>query len=173
MKYIIKKILILLLILVILGCTVESGDTGESLQNIENPSIDIIDKPNSAYPGPGEQIENLKESSSQIRKSAPVFKINKPVKSNSLLVTGTGPSDVPILLVDVSEVGKELSKTVISEDGKFEFRLNTPLIANHTIGIMLGDLTGTNLNPEDYIRSDSYYDRPLIGILFDIVIVEK
>ena len=102
----------------------------------------------------------------------PVFTIDVPVKADDTIVTGTGPTGVPINLVDASEVGLLLAETVIDTDGTFTFELEEPLEQGHMIGIMLGDLTGTDLDENDFIYSDTYYARPLIGILFDMVLVE-
>jgi len=102
----------------------------------------------------------------------PEFTINEPVKGGDIIVTGTGPAGVPIILVNVSEVGLELGETIIAEDGTYIFNLESPLETGHSIGIKLGDLTGTDFNENDFIYSDSYFVRPLIGILFDLVSVE-
>jgi hypothetical protein len=40
------------------------------------------------------------------------------------------------------------------------------------IGLQLGDIEGTNFEESDFLYSDTYYERPLIGILFDLVVVE-
>jgi hypothetical protein len=102
----------------------------------------------------------------------PEFTINRPININSSTVSGEGPAGLPIILVDVSEVGEVLAETIIDENGVFTFQLTTPLIQNHIIGIQLGDLTGTNYNEADYQYSDSYFERPLVGILLDMVTVE-
>jgi hypothetical protein len=105
-------------------------------------------------------------------KFGPEFKINEPVRGDDLVVSGTGPSGVPIKLVNVSEVGTVLGETVIDEYGEFRFDLGQPVVSGHSIGIQLGDITGTGLNESDFIYSDTYYERPLIGILFDMVSVK-
>jgi len=102
----------------------------------------------------------------------PEFKIVTPVKVGDLTVTGTGPEGIPIKLVSVSEVGLLLAETVIDENGTFLFNFDSPLKSQHIIGLQLGDLTGTDINENDFIYSDTYYEKPLIGILFDMVIVE-
>jgi hypothetical protein len=105
-------------------------------------------------------------------KQGPEFHIDVPLKTGDMVVTGTGPADVPINLIDVSEVGFLLGETVIAEDGTFSFSLTEPLKTGHLIGIQLGDIEGTDLNEEDFLYSDTYYERPLVGILFDLVVVE-
>lgn len=107
-----------------------------------------------------------------IERFGPEFEINEPVRGGDFVVSGTGPSGVPIKLVNVSEVGTILGETIIDEYGTFRFELSQPLESGHSIGIQLGDITGTGLNESDFIYSDTYYERPLIGILFDMVSVK-
>lgn len=102
----------------------------------------------------------------------PDFTIYEPVVNNSTMVEGEGPAGLPIILVDVSEVGEVLGTTTIDANGYFSFNLDTPLLQNHIVGIQLGDLSGTDFVEQDYIYSDTYFERPLVGILFDMVIVQ-
>lgn len=102
----------------------------------------------------------------------PEFEISEPVAAGDTVVSGTGPANVPLKLVDVSQVGEILAETVIEEDGTFTFDLDEPLTARHLIGLQLGDLSGTDLIEADFLYSDTYYVRPLVGILFDMVTVQ-
>ncbi len=104
--------------------------------------------------------------------SGPVFEIDEPVYAGAVTVTGTGPADVPIKLVDVSEVGAELATTTIEKDGGFSFQLPVPLVEGHTVGLQIGDLSGTSFSYGEFSQGDTYYDRPLIGILLDMVSVK-
>lgn len=105
-------------------------------------------------------------------KFGPEFKIMEPVQNGDFTVRGTGPSDVPIILVNVSELGTTLGETIIDEDGNFQFDLEQPLQSGYSIGIQLGDISSTGFNENDFLYSDTYYERPLIGILFDLVSVK-
>jgi hypothetical protein len=69
-------------------------------------------------------------------------------------------------------MGTILGETIIDERGNFQFDLEQPLQSGHSIGIQLGDITGTELNESDFLYSDTYYERPFIGILFDMVSVK-
>lgn len=102
------------------------------------------------------------------KKQGPVFTISQPVLAGSREVTGSGPAGVPIFLVDVTEVGRQLAATTIDKDGKFLFELVEDLVAGHSVGLMIGDLEGTSFNYEDFLYGDTYYDRPLIGVLLDM-----
>lgn len=113
------------------------------------------------------------DSESQVTyPEGPEFTIHKPVKEGDTEITGVGPADVPIILVDVTEAGTLLGKTTINQDGTFSFQLSDPLESGHSVGIQLGDISGTDFNLQDFQFSPTYYDRPYIGILFDIANVE-
>jgi len=150
------------------GQTEESGyPIPETPGDVESgyPSNTEPEDVESGYPSSAEPVQ-------MDYTPGPEFDIDDPVSSNDEVVTGTGPTGVPINLVDASEVGRLLAETVIDADGTFTFELDEPLEQGNMIGIMLGDLTGTDLNENDFIYSDTYYSRPLIGILFDMVLVE-
>lgn len=100
--------------------------------------------------------------------NGPKFEINEPVVGGSKVVTGTGPANVPIVLIDVTEMGTLLGQTIIDANGDFIFNLDEELIPYNAIGIQLGDISGTNFDSKNFIYSDDYIDRPLIGIIFDI-----
>lgn len=104
---------------------------------------------------------------------SPRFQINLPVKSGDMIVTGNGPVDVPLLLVDISEVGEPIAETTIDKSGHFTFTLQSPLTEGHMIGLKIGDLSGTNLHYEDFLESNEYSDIPLIGIILVMAPVTK
>ena len=112
------------------------------------------------------------DDSSDETPQGPEFSISVPVQAGDLTVTGSGPAEVPLRLVSVSAAGEVLAETVINQEGLFTFNLNEALEAGLTIGLMLGDLSGTDFNENDFLYSDTYYARPLIGILFDMVVVQ-
>ncbi|MBV7329270.1 hypothetical protein KFU94_13740 [Chloroflexi bacterium TSY] len=101
----------------------------------------------------------------------PDFTIHRPVVAGSLFVSGTGPANVPIRLIDMTEMGPILAETLIDPDGNFIFELQEPLKAEHSIALRIGDLEGTGLNPDHFQYNPNYYGEPFIGTLFDIVAV--
>lgn len=181
-------ILIPFILLSLCGCG-EKETMPTSVEELAPPESDQTEEagyPISEQPGEGESgypaISEPEDAESGYPSRAepaqtdytpgPVFTIDVPVKAGDTIVTGNGPTDVPINLVDASEVGLLLAETVIDTDGTFTFELEEPLEQGHMIGIMLGDLSGTDLDENDFMYSDTYYARPLIGILFDMVLVE-
>ena len=138
-----------------------TGTSTSSGYPVQTPEV----KPETGYP--------IAENQSTDTPQGPEFSISVPVDEGALVVTGTGPAEVPLQLVSVSEVGRVLAETVIDGEGNFTFNLDEPLEAGMTIGLMLGDVSGTEFNENDFVYSDTYYARPLIGILFDMAVVQQ
>jgi len=176
-----KKIVLFLIItsLVVAGCAQRINDqvpVETSAPDIGIPLDTITTDIEVAYP-PLINSANI-ESAYPIEENdvsypqGPDFAIDEPVKKDDLVVTGAGPKHVPIMLVDVSEMGRLIGETVISEDGRFTIIIESPLKKSNFIGLQLGDLTGTDFNENDFVYNENYYVRPMIGILFDMVIVQ-
>lgn len=163
-----KFSIVILLALMFLVCSCTSQTNTENTSDLDDKEISYpiesgypIENPETAYP---------LTFDSSLR--GPDFYITRPVVAGAMSVSGTGPINVPILLLDISEVDLVLAKTTIDESGIFVFELNEPLIAQHLIGIKLGDISGTDFNENDFIYNENYYERPYVGILFDLVVVE-
>jgi len=170
-KLLIASITIALFLLT--GCASEEPETAPSAP-ISQPQAEQEEIP--GYPAPVQINET--ESGYPISEvtfdlpEGPEFHIDRPVSSTDLTVTGNGPANVPIILVNVSEVGDMLAETVIDEQGTFVFQLDQALTAGHTIGIQLGDIEGTEFEENQFVYSETYFDRPYVGILFDLAVVE-
>ncbi len=103
----------------------------------------------------------------------PVFMLTQPLLVGAEQVEGLGPAEVPILIVDVSESGSVLGQGTVGSDGTFSVAVSPPLQKSHLIAIALGDLSGTDLDAEDFRSGPGYRDMPMIGTLFDMVVVEE
>ncbi|HAF62986.1 MAG TPA: hypothetical protein DCK95_11780 [Anaerolineaceae bacterium] len=169
-----KNIAFLTLIIIFLTIGCSSQQPTRDIQGVEDQDYPIDEE--TGYPVCVPRIEG--ETGYPISDATPnypqgpEFNIEKPLHDGDQVVTGTGPAGVPIRLVNVSEVGLQLGETVITDNGTFTFELDEPLKYGHTIGIQLGDIEGTDLNQNDFLYSETYYERPLVGILFDIASVE-
>ena len=168
-----------IILLTIMGLFLLAGCSGEpqlsSEQNVETDTYPVVNEdigyPVSDFviiPEEGYPIGEIDSDYPQ----GPKFTIITPVSELDQFVFGTGPVGVPIKLISVSEVGRVLSETVIKSDGTFEFVLEEPLVSGHMIGIQLGEISGTNFNEEDFLYSDSYYERPFVGLMFDMITVD-
>jgi hypothetical protein len=182
------KIKIITLILVILAFLLSGCSESESTETLtptsqqsdlvtDTPTMPTESDMSTGYPinTPNASPETgypVVDNPSDETLQGPEFSISVPVQAGDLTVSGSGPAEVPLRLVSVSAVGQVLAETVINQEGIFTFNLDEPLEAGQTIGLMLGDLSGTDLNESDFLYSDTYYSRPLIGILFDMVVVQ-
>lgn len=169
---------LLLLILFLSGC--KTNDTLKATETLQPDEIkQTIPEDNNAYPVDTTQqeletaypIDNNNYDQSTV-KEGPEFEMFKPVKDGDTVIEGKGPVGVPILLIDITEMGTQLGETLIDNEGKFRFELSNPVQSGHTVGIKLGDISDMDLNPQDFLYSPTYYDRPQIGVLFDIANVE-
>ncbi len=148
----------LLIIIFLVGCNTQRTATTSPIKTEQTYPIQ---NENTAYPIIKQEVEYQKgypvnekekenETSYPIKENlsgfpkGPDFKINEPLSEGDTQVTGTGPADVPINLVDVSEMGLFIAETIINNDGMFIFSFQEPLEAGHSIGIQLGDIEGTD-----------------------------
>jgi hypothetical protein len=102
----------------------------------------------------------------------PKFTLQRPVSDGDTTVRGKGPANVAIRIVDASLIvgsggALVLGTGTIDSSGVFVVNVNPPLIKDHMVGIQIGDLTGTNLKYDDFLRGDGYVDRPMVGTVFD------
>ena len=117
------------------------------------------------YPAPGQ---------SPASSTAVPFQLNKPILPSDTQVTGTGLPGVPIMLVDVTDVGAIVSEAIIQPDGTFTFEVNN-LQAGHRVGVMLANLDQTSWTIESFFdpgfNGDEAMVNPNIGFLFDTCMV--
>ncbi|HNT74107.1 MAG TPA: hypothetical protein PKH77_03695 [Anaerolineae bacterium] len=109
----------------------------------------------------------------------PKFRINEPLTAGTTQVSGQGPANTPIVIVDVTMSALPLGSAIISPDGTFVIDLVDPLILNHRIGIAAGMVGGTpEPSTEAYIeslkpyRGDGFMNVPYIGVVFASALVE-
>lgn len=166
----------MLFFLLAASCAPEVQTPSVPINTLQSP-LDVT--PDPGYPVSGYPIAENNEGSGYPVKDntqdfveGPEFTINTPITTSDMIVAGTGPAGVPIKLVNVSRVGLILGETIIDPEGSFIFSLNNPLESGHLIGIQLGDIEGTDFNESDFIYSETYYERPFVGILFDMVLVQ-
>lgn len=78
----------------------------------------------------------------------PNFELS-PVKAGDTMVSGRGPTGLPIVIVDVTLSAKPLGNAVIDDSGNFTASLSEPAIVGRLIGVQVVDLTGTPYQPTD------------------------
>lgn len=127
--------------------------------------------PEPAYPEPA-AITSGYPAPTEIPPQGPEFNINTPVNASDIQVTGTGPADVPVRLIDLTKGGEILGETTINSDNTFTFDVGEEMQAGDRIGLILGTVEGTAFTREDFLRGPGYVDMPFVGVVFDMTIVE-
>jgi hypothetical protein len=155
-----------------------------SVQNFEAyPQLEAQQtiSPLQAYPSPssipGSEIHSDSypaPESGQIEAGGPPFELQKPIIAGSDTIMGTGPAGVPIAIVDVTLMGDVLGQGIIDSSGKFSIKI-IPIEKSHRIGIILGNLEGTQWQPENFyldgFLGDNALQIPLVGFMFDTALV--
>jgi hypothetical protein len=98
------------------------------------------------------------------------FTINEPIHVGDQLVSGTGPANIPIKVVNVSYLGEVLGTGQTGTDGSFSINLSAPVELQHVIGIQLNDQSldsdfRNNPGPD-------YSDFPMVGLILTSAIVQ-
>ncbi len=105
------------------------------------------------------------------------FRLDKPIVAGVTEVTGQGIKDISVVLVDVTMGGNILGITTVNREGRFVFKLGTPLEAAHRLGLTLGDVSSTGKRHEDFFDERFYGDEPFsipqIGFFFDTALVKE
>lgn len=78
----------------------------------------------------------------------PNFEVST-IRAGDQTVSGRGPVDMPIIIVDVSLSAKPLGSGTIDGKGEFTLDLSEPAIVGHLIGIQVIDLAGSPYQPTD------------------------
>lgn len=112
--------------------------------------------------------------------SGPHFEIDEPLITGATRITGKGPANVPIVIVNVTMSAKPLGSGIISSNGTFAIGISEPVVANHRIGIVAGMMGGTPepSSIDEYIESlkpfsgNGFMNLPYIGVIFASALVE-
>ena len=151
-----KVILSLLILFFLAACDRAEGPINDSYppptnpvdttQSYPPPVIEVV--PPESYPPPPPVFDESKR-----------FVITEPVNVGDTIVSGTGPANVAITIISVSDAGQVLGAGIIGADGTYSFEITPPLRARQMIGIQLGD---KSLEPA-YSDAPGLQDLPLVG----------
>ena len=106
------------------------------------------------------------------------FSIDEPLREGDTQVSGEGPSDIPILIADLTLLGESLGRGKIGADGRFVIPVTPGLILNHRIGILLDTETTEIQYTEELLaqlealRGDGAMSIPRIGTTYDAASVQ-
>jgi len=171
--YLLWRSLLIMVVMILTACTSSNPDVVSTPTAMSIPTV--LAYPG-AYPLPPPPTANSNDPyplpSYRDLPEGPRFTIDQPVRLSSGRITGSGPAGVPIRIVNITRGAIDIATTTIGADGTF----NAPLVdtfVGDRVAIMLGDLTGTSFDRNQFLRGPSYEDWPLIGILFASAIVEE
>lgn len=106
------------------------------------------------------------------------FSLDEPLLQGDTEVSGTGPGDLAITIVDVTLMGEVLGRGNIGPAGYFKIQVEPALIANHRIGIMV-DAEATDQVTEELLRrlseaqGEGAITLPRIGRIYDAASVRS
>jgi hypothetical protein len=141
--------------------------TVETVGNTNNTSYPAPSSTlNNTYPPPQQELEGYPVST--VVDESKRFIIEEPLKAGDTEITGTGPTNIPIKVINISLVGEALGSGVIDNDGTFHISLSSPLEVNHVIGLQLGD---QSLEPS-FLDGPDYTNIPMIGLVLTQAVVQ-
>lgn len=160
------QLVLLSLLLLLVACSNPQPSTPVS--STDTPSGAEQGYPAPAYPVPDE-VTGYPEPSLALPQG-PEFTITGPLRTSDTQIQGTGPSNVPVRIVNITQNTDVLAEVTISDDGTFEVPI-AGIQVGDVIGLMIGDLQDTRLSPNDFLSGPGYQDLPMIGIVFASEIV--
>jgi hypothetical protein len=150
---------LLLLGLLAAGCgpaeiTVTREDVSPTLAY---PAPTQLPPPESAYPVSGADANK------------PVLVLDKPIQANDTVVTGIGPPNLIVELVNITFMGTTLGTGVVDNDGTFAITVD-PLPRGIRLGLA-ADVEAMELTPEEFRSTDGTISIPQVGHFFDSVVI--
>lgn len=102
------------------------------------------------------------------------FRLEKPLIEGDTKIKGSGPPNVPIVILDITFMGQLVAIGSTDEVGNFTLTV-APLEKGHWLGLALGNLSTTNFTEEDF-RNEGFYGEevtvvPQIGFFYDTTTV--
>lgn len=122
--------------------------------------------PQGAYPAPSAAAESAYPAPTSDLPEGPKFTINTPLKAADGQVSGSGPADVPIRVINITQGADPIADVTIGADGSFKADVAGKINAGDRIGLTLGNTSGTKFNQTSFLRGPGYEDLPMVGIVF-------
>lgn len=141
-----------------------------------DPSRDLSDSnsspdgypvpPDDFYPSPDLQQPDVLVGypAVEVKDESKRFEFTLPIEPGMEIVNGTGPENVPIKIISISNTGEILGTATIGTNRAFEVDLLRPLNSNEAIAIMLAD----DSMSQQFLDAPNATDIPLIGFVLNM-----
>jgi hypothetical protein len=94
----------------------------------------------------------------------PPFTIDEPLYEGDTVVSGSGPADAPIIIMDVA-LATAIGEGRIGADGKFSIAVNPPLKAPNLVGIMFDETESSPYTVDQLPCGERCRDQPMVGLV--------
>ena len=161
----------LVLLFILVGCaSVPLDNEGDGVR--VSPPLDVPVTSRDAYP-PLTLISEPVEAYPvrTINESATLLAFDKPVLSVNTVVTGVGPPNLYIYILNITFMGEELGSGVIDEDGVFAITLS-----ELPMGVRIGlssDINTIGLTEEDIQPGENAISIPQVGYFYDSYVIRE
>ena len=155
MKFLPRFFFVFLVIVALVACNKKESEPEPGVSPL-SPVVAPAAENDSPLPPPG---------------GAARLRLDKPLLAGANTVTGQGPAEIPLQVVDITAGGEILGGGVIGDDNQFSIDLGVPIPVNHVIGIQLA----TAKDPDTWLglwalRGEEARAVPQIGDFFDSAI---
>lgn len=97
--------------------------------------------------------------------------LDRPIVPNQTVISGVGPAGLTVTVMNITFLGEELGRAIISDDGTFSIDVN-PLPAGVRIGVT-ADLAASGMTDADVRPGDGEVSTPRVGYFFDSVVIPQ
>lgn len=95
--------------------------------------------------------------------------LDKPILAGDTFISGVGPADLPVLILNVTFLGEEIGAGVINEDGTFSIRVD-PVPSGIRVGLT-ADAGTIGLTESDIKPGDDAISVPEVGYFYDSFVI--
>jgi hypothetical protein len=100
-----------------------------------------------------------------------LFALDKPIAAGAESVSGVGPPDLTVYILNVTFMGEQMGTAVIGDDGRFSVPVD-PIQPGIRIGLT-ADVTTIGLTEEDILPGDGEIGVPQVGYFYDSFVISQ
>ena len=155
-----------------LGAPFDSSPIPMSTEGAEHPGTSSPENEAlSSSPIPMPPERPIRDAASRTGEDWKAFAIHEPLVAGDMQVSGEGPAGLEVVIVDVTDMARELGRGQISPDGRFKIDIQSPLVGSHGVGVMiLSSLSREAVLRLEDLRGPRSISLPRIG---DVYVLAK